>query len=332
MSNTATPTLLIDLIVIPDLLLRGVDPADEKFQFLVADVRDNGVQQPILVREVETESGKKYILVDGRQRLGAAKEARLSEIPVHIQTMDDNEAAIASIRMNLQRSNPPPAAYGKYLKEYLIRNPAMTVAELAAELTYSEQWVQDRLRLTNLTPEFAELVNTGKIAAVNGIALSKLPQDEQPNFVERAKDMSGMEFANLVSERLKALKAAKQKGTAPKAETFVPAPMMRKRSELQELQEEGPSSTRLAAIINEAGVAPGDLAGAAQALLTWVFQMDASTLLQREEEWKADQLRQAEDRARQKVEREKKAADDKVRKEQEKMEKAQKNTMAAVLR
>lgn len=307
MSIGETPTLPIDLIAIPELLLRGVDPTDEQFLMLVEDVKANGVQQPIKVREIETETGKKYILVDGRQRLGAAKEARLPEVPVAIETMSDNEAALASIRLNLHRSNPQPAAYGKFLKEYLIRNPATTLSELANELHYTDQWLNDRLRLTNLTGELAKMVDSGEIALVNGIALSKLPQEEQPAFADRAKSLNGMEFGQQVSERLKTLKTAKQKGTTPKEEGFVAQPLLRKRGELQDILAAGPTSTAITGIVNAAGAT--DAGSAAFAMLNWIFQMDAASLQEREDSWKAEQAARAEERERQKIVREKEKAE-----------------------
>jgi ParB-like chromosome segregation protein Spo0J len=128
-------SLPIPVIKIPDLLLRDIDQTSEAFILLVEDVRANGVQVPLNVREVTAENGAKlYYLIDGRQRLGAAEVVGLSEVPVRVQVCSDLKAAMASARLNLQRSQPSPAAYAKYLKEYLLLNPATSFETLAVEI------------------------------------------------------------------------------------------------------------------------------------------------------------------------------------------------------
>lgn len=311
--SLATPTLPIDLIKIPEVLLRGIDPASEEYQFLVADVRKNGVEMPIKVREITADNGAtSYILVDGRQRLGAAKEAGLNEIPVTVETMTDNQAMITSIRMNLQRVSMKPASYGKYLKELLVRNQAMTLASLAAELSYSPQWVQDRLNLTDLIPSAQELVDNGSIACINGVALAKLPADEQEAFLTRAQTLQGVEFASQVAERVKSLNATKRAGGEKKPETFVAGPVLRNRSELTELLNSTADSPLIAVILNGANVEPGDAVGAVQAVAKWAFSLDAATVAARETTWQAEQARLKEEAAIKKAERERIAAEKKI--------------------
>ncbi len=332
MSSITTPTLPIDLIKIPEVLLRGVDPTSEEYQFLVADVKVNGVELPIKVREVVGADGHiTYTLVDGRQRLGAAKEAGLNEIPVTVETMTDNEAMLKSIRLNLQRVTMKPASYGKFLKELLVRNQSMTVSSLAAELNYSPQWVQDRLNLTDLIPAAQALVDDGSIVAVNGVALAKLPPEEQEAFLQRAQTLAGLEFAAQVAERVKAVNQAKRAGATPKSETFNAAPVLRTRSALLELLNADASSSLISSILNEAGVAPGDAVGAVQAVAKWAFSLDSATLSQRETEWTAEQNRMKEEAGRKKAEREKAAAEKKAADAIAKTEAAQTKAAMSVL-
>lgn len=68
---------------------------------LADSIRVHGVLQPLLVRPV----GEGYEIVAGERRWRAAQLAELSEVPVLIREMNDQEARIAALTENLQREN-----------------------------------------------------------------------------------------------------------------------------------------------------------------------------------------------------------------------------------
>lgn len=68
---------------------------------LAVSLREQGVLQPLLVRPV----GDDFEIVAGERRWRAAQLAGLTEVPVAIRELSDQEARVASLVENLQREN-----------------------------------------------------------------------------------------------------------------------------------------------------------------------------------------------------------------------------------
>lgn len=69
---------------------------------LIDSIRKHGVLQPLLVRPSPDQPGQ-YQLVAGFRRYHSARYAGLSEVPVHVVDLDDEQASTASIVENTQR-------------------------------------------------------------------------------------------------------------------------------------------------------------------------------------------------------------------------------------
>ena len=74
---------------------------DERMQEMVASVRTNGILTPILVRP--TKDNKSYEIISGHNRVEAARQAGLEEMPAIIRQMDDETAIVAMIDSNLRQ-------------------------------------------------------------------------------------------------------------------------------------------------------------------------------------------------------------------------------------
>ncbi len=74
---------------------------------LVKSIEDKGVLVPLIVRV--NPYGDGYEIIAGHRRKAACKWAGLSEVPVMIVEMDDNEAVIAMVDSNLQREHIKPS-------------------------------------------------------------------------------------------------------------------------------------------------------------------------------------------------------------------------------
>lgn len=330
--NDSIHSLPIPVIKIPDLLLRDIDQTREAFVLLVEDVRKHGIQVPLVVREVTTENGGKlYYLVEGRQRLGAAEACGLTEVPVRVTVCDDFKASMASIRLNLHRSQPSPAQHAHFLREVLLLNPQMSYAELASEIGQRPQWLRERLKLVDLKPEIQALVDSGAITPLNGVALAKLPEEEQDAFVDRAQKLPNVEFALQIAERKKTLDAARAKCKTAPAEGFTLFPLLRSKAELTAMRDLPASAPEIAELLNAAGVPEGDQVAAVKATIDWAWQIDPPTAEKRKAIWEADQARLKEEAARKKAENEeRKLAADKL-KAAEKEEKAKLDTARKVI-
>eukprot|EP01040_Poterioochromonas_malhamensis_P024669 gene24669-30572_t len=134
---------------------------EEKMQTLVESVRQKGILQPLLVREIE--SGF-YEIIAGERRWRAAKEAGLADIPVVIVTCNDREALELGLIENLQRDDLNPMEEAESLHKLLVEHQK-TQEEIAFSISKSRSYVANMLRLMQLPEEVKNLLRAGKLSA-----------------------------------------------------------------------------------------------------------------------------------------------------------------------
>lgn len=203
--------------------LRAVNRQDPKYLEFADSVRTRGVLNPILVRVLPSENGETmYGIIEGLHRYTASLDANFTDIPAQIMSASDAEVEELQIIGNLQKIETKNYQYSEHLHRILSRNPTMTVTALAAKLSQSTQWLNDRLGLIKLSKEIGHLVDEGKINLTNAAALSKLPVEEQVAFVDRAMSMSPAEFVPTAYNRKKEIDKARRAGLDAKPAEFVP--------------------------------------------------------------------------------------------------------------
>jgi ParB family chromosome partitioning protein len=79
---------------------------EESLDDLVSSVKERGVLQPLLVREIAPDDGgANYELIAGERRLRAASKAQLTEVPAIIMEVSDEGALEIALVENLQRED-----------------------------------------------------------------------------------------------------------------------------------------------------------------------------------------------------------------------------------
>lgn len=128
---------------------------------LAASIAQHGVLQPLLVRPLP---GGGYQLVAGERRWRASRMAGLTEVPVVVREMSDQDASELALIENLQRQdlNPMEEAWGY---RTLMEQYGMTQEEAAHAVNKSRPAVANALRLLNLPDELAEMVRDGRLSA-----------------------------------------------------------------------------------------------------------------------------------------------------------------------
>lgn len=144
---------------------------EESLSSLAASVRELGVLQPALVREVGEGS---YELIAGERRWRAAKRAGLQTIPVVVRSSDDLSSLEQAVVENLHRQdlNPLEEA-GAY--QQLIEDFSMTHEQLATRVGKSRATVTNLLRLFQLPPAIQKLIADGSLSAGHARALLGTP-------------------------------------------------------------------------------------------------------------------------------------------------------------
>lgn len=148
-----------------------------ELQELADSIKENGLVQPITIRKKDDAEGK-YEVVCGERRLRAFQLLGEETIPSVIKKLDDRKAFAIMIIENLQRKDINPMEEAHALKK-LYDDKAMTVAEMAKLLGKSSSFVVGRIQLSNIIPEFVDLMNNGPLFLVHLLDICKLPQESQ---------------------------------------------------------------------------------------------------------------------------------------------------------
>lgn len=169
---------------------------DEALAELAQSIAKHGVIQPLVVRPL---SDGGYQLVAGERRWRASRMAGLTEVPVVIKELTDDEAMALSLIENLQREdlNPMEEARGYQL---LMDRFSLTQEETADRVGKSRPAVSNSLRLLRLPIQVADMVSEGKISA--GHARALLAFKNETELFETAKLVAGKGISVRDVERL----------------------------------------------------------------------------------------------------------------------------------
>ena len=146
---------------------------EEALEELTDSIKQNGVLQPILVRK----KGNKYEIVAGERRYQASKRAGLTEIPVVIREISDDEVFKLALIENLQRTDLDPIEEAQGFKTLLTQS-GMTQAELGKALSKSRPAIANALRLLDLPEEVQEMMAQRKITAGHARAILAVASEE----------------------------------------------------------------------------------------------------------------------------------------------------------
>ena len=147
---------------------KQMDPASLKI--LSDSIREHGVIQPVLVRNAP--SG--YEIVAGERRWRASQLAGLSEIPVHILELSDNQAMELALVENLQREDLNPLEIAQGINE-LIKKFSFTHEQVASKLGWSRAAVTNKLRLLQLPEEVRQHLVMGTLTEGHARTILSLP-------------------------------------------------------------------------------------------------------------------------------------------------------------
>lgn len=142
---------------------------------LAKSIEKNGIIQPLLVRPLSDGS---YQLIAGERRWRAARKAGLTEVPVTIREMTDEEADVFALIENLQREDLNPVEEAKGLKS-LIETYGFTQETAADRVGKSRTAVTNTLRLLKLPSPVLDLLSQGKLSQGHSKAILGLGSEEE---------------------------------------------------------------------------------------------------------------------------------------------------------
>ena len=169
-----TPDSLLDI----DQIEPNRDQPRKKFDEaelaeLTDSIINNGILQPILVRP----KGAGYEIVAGERRYQAAKRAGMTEIPVTIREVSDDEMFQLALIENLQRSDLSPLEEARGYQT-LIEEKGLTQDEVGQLLSKSRPAIANTIRLLDLPEQVQNYMENGKLTAGHARAILAVSSEE----------------------------------------------------------------------------------------------------------------------------------------------------------
>jgi ParB family chromosome partitioning protein len=241
--------LPISVIVLPDYQPRLFFDK-QKLEELAQNIKSQGILNRLIVRRIT--GTDKYELVAGGRRFRAAQKAGLSEVPVVVKKLTDDEALAIALTENLQREdlNPleetegiirllavktgnPQEAIPQILtrmyndskrkssseQNVLFTDDGQTIQAVFNELsTISwESFVSSRLSLLNLPRDILSPLKEGKIEYTKAKAIAKVKDEEKR--VELLEEAITHELSlSQIRERLRLLGSQESNNSTPTAQ------------------------------------------------------------------------------------------------------------------
>ena len=151
---------------------------EEALAELVVSIREVGLLQPVVVRQLaDDDGGERYELVMGERRWRAGRKAGLETIPAIVRETADDDMLRDALLENLHRQQLNPleeaAAYQQLLHEF-----GATHEELASRIGRSRPQISNTIRLLNLPPRVQLRVAAGVLSAGHARAILGLPSPE----------------------------------------------------------------------------------------------------------------------------------------------------------
>jgi ParB family chromosome partitioning protein len=140
--------------------------SEEGIAELAESIRQKGILQPLLVREVD--GG--YQLIAGERRYRAAQRLGLDQVPVTIRAADDGEALEMALIENIQREDLNPLeearAYRRLTDEF-----HLTQEQIATRVGKNRSTVANTLRLLQLPEAIKRDIERGVLSSGHARAL-----------------------------------------------------------------------------------------------------------------------------------------------------------------
>ena len=166
---------------------------DESMEELKESIREKGLLNRIIVRPLENTTDE-YEIISGHRRVHAAELLGIKEVPAVVYFINRDEATVLMVDSNCQRDSVSPIEKGKAYKmkfDALSHQGKSTSDQVGPKLTVekisdndSPSQVKRLIRLTYLTPELQEYVDTGKMKVSPAVEISFLDEERQRDIVD----------------------------------------------------------------------------------------------------------------------------------------------------
>ena len=177
--------------IVPNPRQPRVNFDEETMSSLTASIKEVGILQPVLVRQVGSAAADEYELIAGERRWRAARRAGLQSIPVLVQTADETHSLEQALVENLHRQDlnalEEAAAYQQLIEEF-----GYTHDHVATRVGKSRTAVTNILRLLQLPSAVQRLLSDGQISPGHARALLGTPDRGYQEMVAKSIVADGL--------------------------------------------------------------------------------------------------------------------------------------------
>ncbi|MBS0368440.1 MAG: ParB/RepB/Spo0J family partition protein [Proteobacteria bacterium] len=167
--------------------------AEEPLQELAESIRQHGIMQPIVVREMPeamrqalgTEA--RLEIVAGERRWRAANIAGLLTVPVLLRDLTDEQVQTLQIIENLQREGLSAIEEAEGYEK--LRKQGMSAAQIAESVGKSKAYIHAKLKLLELGPEGRDKLRAGEMSESVALLVARVPASLQARAVARVCEL-----------------------------------------------------------------------------------------------------------------------------------------------
>jgi ParB family transcriptional regulator, chromosome partitioning protein len=164
---------------------------EDTMSSLAASIKELGVLQPVLVRQIGGVAADDYELIAGERRWRAARRAGLQSIPVLVHTSDETKSLEQALVENLHRQDlnvlEEAAAYQQLIEEFGYKHD-----QVAKRVGKSRTAVTNTLRLLQLPAGVQRLLSEGQISPGHARALLGTPDRAYQEVLAKAAVADGL--------------------------------------------------------------------------------------------------------------------------------------------
>ena len=195
----------IQVVFLTDIKLPDYQPRqyfdETKLEELAQTIKQYGVLEPLLVRKLPRKN--QYELVAGGRRYRAAKKAGLTEVPVIVRELSDEQALEIALIENLQREDLNPVEETEGILQLLAKRLKIKTSEVSPLLHQLQKQVRGR--------SANNVIGSSKIESIQGV-FDSLGLMELDSFISNR-----LPLLNLPVDILEALRQGKIEYTKAKA-------------------------------------------------------------------------------------------------------------------
>lgn len=184
-----------------DLKLREVDKESTEFQELVSSIKKHGFYDPILV----TQRDGGIFVVDGYNRLAAAREVGLKEVPVTHVRGSREDLVLAAFDLSTRRINMTPMTEARAVARAMEALGTKTAKEVAKRMGRSERWVSIHTQLLALPKDLQKGLDGGDVNITVGkcYELLRVHPEDRGRFVGKLRELTEPFFRSYIENAVK---------------------------------------------------------------------------------------------------------------------------------